>query len=58
MRSLINDKKAQAAAETIRRYCAERGCNAECCFYNRLSATCKLKVKAPENFPHKIENEN
>lgn len=47
------DTKAIKAAETLRRYCAERGCNAECVFYNRYSATCKLKVKAPENFPVK-----
>lgn len=55
---MIADKKAIAAAETIRRYCAERGCNAECCFYNQLSATCQLKVKAPENFPAKIKIQN
>ena len=47
------DAKAIKAAETLRRYCSERGCNAECVFYNRISATCQLKVKAPENFPAK-----
>jgi len=55
---MTSDKKAIAAAETLRRYCAERGCNAECCFYNRLSATCQLKVKSPENFPSKLKFEN
>lgn len=52
------DSKAQKAAEMLRRYCSERGCNAECCFYNRLSATCQLKVKAPENFPSKKQAYN
>ena len=47
------DAKAIKAAETLRRYCSERGCNAECVFYNRISATCQLKVKAPECFPVK-----
>lgn len=51
------DNKAIKAAETLRRYCAERGCNADCCFYNRLSATCQLKVKSPENFPTKIKSD-
>lgn len=47
---MIADKKAIKAAETLRRYCSERGCNVECVFYNRLSATCQLKVKSPEHF--------
>lgn len=47
------DSKALKAAETLRKYCRERGCNADCVFYNRISATCQLKVKAPENFPVK-----
>ena len=51
---MVSDAKAIKAAELIRKYCSERGCNAECCFYNRLSATCQLKVKAPENYPAKI----
>lgn len=45
------DAKAVKAAETLRRYCSERGCNADCVFYNRLSATCQLKVKSPEYYP-------
>lgn len=45
------DAKAIKAAETLRRYCSERGCNADCVFYNRLSATCQLKVKSPDCFP-------
>lgn len=52
------DSKAIKAAETLRKYCAERGCNADCCFYNRLSATCQLKVKSPECFPAKIKIQN
>lgn len=51
MRFLTSDKKAQAAAETLRRYCSERGCNNTCIFYSKYSGICKLKVKAPENFP-------
>ena len=47
------DAKAIKAAETLRRYCSERGCNADCVFYNRLSATCQLKVKSPECYPAK-----
>jgi hypothetical protein len=48
---MVGDTKAQKAAETLRRYCAERGCNADCIFYSRISATCKLKVKSPDCFP-------
>lgn len=50
---MISDAKAIKAAEALRRYCSERGCNAECVFYNRLSATCQLKVKSPDCFPVK-----
>lgn len=52
---MISDAKAIKAADTLRRYCSERGCNAEFVFYNRLSATCKLKVKSPENYPEKTK---
>ena len=55
---MISDAKAIKAAETLRRYCSERGCNAECYFYSKLSATCALKVKAPENFPADMKRKN
>ena len=48
---MVGDSKAQKAAETLRRYCAERGCNTACVFYSIISATCKLKVKSPDCFP-------
>lgn len=50
---MVADTKALKAAETLRKYFRERGCNADCVFYNRYSGTCQLKVKAPENFPEK-----
>lgn len=55
---MISDEKAIKAAETLRRYCSERGCNAECWFYNKLSATCQLKVKSPENYPADAKRKN
>ena len=55
---MTSDAKAIKAADTLRRYCSERGCNAECYFYSKLSATCALKVKAPENFPADMKRKN
>lgn len=54
--SLIDNRKAVKAVETIQKYCSERPCNGTCVFYNKISATCKLNVKSPDKFPVKLNN--
>lgn len=48
---MTSGRKALSAVRTIQKYCAERGCNVLCEFYNAEIKQCELYGKKPYKFP-------